>query len=129
MNAFAEFKMVARHQPMTHVGGGALLMPRQFARGTSDLYWLSARSASANAKDDKAIFPTSACASRSATDQRELLIGQCHRVLRFVLFGTMFYLDRLHVVHLRRMTDRFVRKHSLSDPGGGAVKKYLTLAV
>lgn len=129
MNALAEFRMFARRQPLTHLEGGAPLTSRQIARNTSDLYWRSARSANAYTKADKTIFARSGNAYPSATDQRELLIGQCNRVLRFVLFDTMFYLDRLHVVHLGRMTDRFVRKNSLSDPGGGAVKKYLTLAL
>ena len=113
-----------RHPKLIVMDAGVPLVPRQIARDTSDLYWLSARSARADAQGYKSIFTSSGSAHASATDQCELVIGQCHRVLRFVLFDIMFYLYRLHVVHLGRMTDRFVRKNSLSDPGGGAVKKF-----
>ena len=105
MRALAEFKMLARSQPLTHMEAGASLVPRYVARDTSDQYCLSARSATADTKC-KTIFTSSVNAPSAATDQRELLIEQCHRVLRFVLFGIMFYLYRMHVVHLGRITDR-----------------------
>lgn len=127
MKALEQLKRLARHGPMTVVEGGAPLMPRHSARDARGHRWFSTRPVNPSSKSD-AIAPTPTTAPTSATDQRELLIGQCHRVLRFVLFGIMFYLYRLHVVHLRRITDRFVRKNSLSDPGGGLSRSFLTLA-
>ena len=104
--------------------GEQLSLPRHSERDTCGKFRFLARTAPTHSEDN-AITPRTTLAYASPTDQRELLIRQCHRVLRFVLFGITFYLDRLHVVHLGRITDLFVRKHSLSDPGGGAVKKYL----
>ena len=108
MNTRDELEVWSRRALLIFVVGDAPFVPHHAARHRIKPCALLARSTNTYI---------------STNDELELLFGQCNRILRFILhFALLVALlrpYRLHVSHLRRITDRFVRMNSRAGTGGG----------
>jgi hypothetical protein len=103
--------------------GGANLVARHHARATSYSGRLSAASADSDALRHRAAGSTNAAAS--TRNKIKLFAGQLNGCVRINFMGALLDLYRLHVSHLKKITDQFVRKCSMPTLWGGGVKPLL----
>jgi hypothetical protein len=122
MSALTQQRDCQRRQQLANTAGGTHRVSLVIAYAARRQQLTLARSANATSL----YWPASAANTSSTTaNQGKMLFGQAHWFLRVVLFGTLLTLYRLHVVHLRKITDPIARRFSVTASGGGAVKRFL----